>query len=176
MGRTGSGKSTIVKEVCAITGKTALKSYTTRQKRNEEDNDHTFISPYDFDKFKDDIVAYVDRIGYCSFATRQQVMDCDFYIINPNAYFDLIKVMTDDDVKFIPVFISSATLDAQIQKRGDDIDSWLANYEKEEAEFELLLTKCKSLHIIYNKYNDLEYAVNCLIKLINLKEKVDVSY
>ena len=94
MGRTASGKSTIVKEVCKRLGMKYLKSYTTRKMRigeTTENSDHTFIAENEVDFFRKDMIAYVDRVDYCSFATKQQILDADFYIINPNSFIDLME-------------------------------------------------------------------------------------
>ena len=46
VGRSGVGKSSIVKAVCDITGMSCVKSYTTRPRREDEKEhtDHIFIS------------------------------------------------------------------------------------------------------------------------------------
>lgn len=91
IGRTASGKSTITRLVAKKLKMNVLKSYTTRKPRKGEtakNSDHTFILPEDVDSYRDDMVAYTERVGYCSFATKQQIMDSDFYIINPSGYFE----------------------------------------------------------------------------------------
>ena len=66
IGRTASGKSTIVNAVAKAMKLKVLKSYTTRARRkNEVGNncDHTFISADDVSKYVDDMVAYTERAG-----------------------------------------------------------------------------------------------------------------
>ena len=75
LGRTSSGKSSIAKEAAKKLNMTVLKSYTTRSMRPGEtvdNSDHIFISPDDVEKYKPNMVAYTDRVGYCSFATKEQ--------------------------------------------------------------------------------------------------------
>lgn len=98
IGRTASGKSTIVSAVAKDMKLKVLKSYTTRARRKNEVGkhcDHTFISADDVNKYMDDMVAYTERSGYCSFATESQLMDSDLYIINPSGYSDLINTTRD---------------------------------------------------------------------------------
>lgn len=70
LGRTSSGKSSIAKEAAKKLNMTVLKSYTTRSMRPGEtvdNSDHIFISPNDVEKYKPNMVAYTDRVGYCTF-------------------------------------------------------------------------------------------------------------
>lgn len=39
------------------------------------------------EKYRNDMIAYTERVNYCSFATKQQILDNDFYIINPTGYY-----------------------------------------------------------------------------------------
>jgi guanylate kinase len=43
VGKTGSGKSSLIKKLCERTNLKDLCSYTTRAKRSELDNDHIFV-------------------------------------------------------------------------------------------------------------------------------------
>ena len=58
--------------------------------------------------YKDEMVAYTERVGYCSFATERQLMESDLYIINPSGYYDLALAVSrrELDVELIPVFIT----------------------------------------------------------------------
>ena len=92
LGRTSSGKSSITKEAAKKLNMTVLKSYTTRSMRPGEtvdNSDHIFISPNDVEKYKPNMVAYTDRVGYCSFATKEQILNSNFYIIDPVGYIHL---------------------------------------------------------------------------------------
>lgn len=79
IGRTASGKSTIANAFADKLGLTILKSYTTRARRKNEVGDkcdHTFIKPEEVEQYRDDMVAYTERAGYCSFAT----LSVQFYV------------------------------------------------------------------------------------------------
>lgn len=140
IGRTASGKSTIVNAVAKDLNLKILKSYTTRARRQNEigDNcDHTFISANDVDKYRDDMVAYTERVGYCSFATKEQLMSSDIYIINPSGFSDLIESTKDiPDLRLVDIWIDcdSDQLIARSKSRLNS-DNWKENYDKEEAEF-----------------------------------------
>ena len=147
-----------------------LKSYTTREPRkNETDeiSDHTFINPEDVEKYRDDIVAYTERVGYCSFATKQQLLDADFYVINPTGYYELKLKTKDMDINLVPIYITVPyrTLIERAKKRGD-FESWKENYIKESDEFSQFE---RSNLIDYRVLNDgsIDDSVNKLIRIIN---------
>lgn len=153
-----------------------LKSYTTRKPRKGETakkSDHTFISPEDVDSYRNDMVAYTERVGYCSFATKQQIMDSDFYIINPSGYFELKLKTKNMDVELIPIYITVPyrTLEKRARNRGE-FNTWRENYIKESEEF----TDFEKSNLIdYRILNDgdLEFSVNKLINIIRKDKQKD---
>ena len=170
LGRTSSGKSAIVRQAAKKLNMNVLKSYTTRARREnetEEDSDHIFINALDVDKFRPDMVAYTDRVGYCSFATKEQLLNSDFYVINPTGYYELKLKTKDMDIKFVPIYITVPyrTLVERAKKRGD-FETWKENYIKESEEFSQFE---KSNLIDYRILNDgdIEDSVNKLIRIIN---------
>ena len=140
LGRTGSGKSTITKLVAEKLNMNILRSYSTRQYlrqgETKENSDHTLISPDEVEKYRDDMIAYTDRVGYCNFATKQQLLDSDFYIINPSGYYELKMKTKGMDVDLITIMITVPfnTLRKRAKKRGD-FDQWQTNYIEESKEF-----------------------------------------
>lgn len=142
IGRTASGKSTLVRKASENMGLKILKSYTTRDMREDETSettDHIHIPSNAVINYKDDMVAYTERVGYCNFATKQQLMNSDLYIINPSGYYDLALAVSRMglDVELITVFI---TVPYKLNKKRaigrGDYDAWLENYEKESSEFD----------------------------------------
>lgn len=174
LGRTGSGKSTVTKEAANKLNMKVLKSYTTRQRReNETDEncDHTFISPDEVEKYRNDMIAYTERVGYCSFATKQQLLDNDFYIINPTGYYELKLKTKNMNVELVTIMVNVPYNDLRqrARKRGD-YDAWQANYIKESEEF---FNFEKSNLIDYFVLNDrsLEESVAKMVRIIN-KDKL----
>ena len=170
LGRTGSGKSTVTKEAANKLNMKVLKSYTTRQRReNETDEncDHTFISPDEVEKYRNDMIAYTDRVGYCSFATKQQLLDNDFYIINPSGYYELKLKTKGMNINLVTIMVTVpfSNLRERAKKRGD-FNAWQANYMQESEEFS---TFEKSHLIDYFILNDrsLEESVAKMVRVIN---------
>lgn len=120
-GPSGSGKSAIIDYLCSNYGFVELKSYTTRPKRFEAENTHTFISNAEFDKLTD-ICAYTDygNNRYC--ATTEQVNNSDFYAIGPSGieYFKN-NYNGDNNVKVIYIYTSIVIRFLRMIKRGDSL-------------------------------------------------------
>lgn len=169
LGRTSSGKSEITKRVAEKLNMKVLKSYTTRKMRgNETENnaDHIFIYPDDVEQYKNDMVAYTERVGYCSFATRQQVMESDFYIINPSGYYELKEKLEGNDVRIVSIYVTApySTISGRAKKRGD-FDTWKSNYDAETPEFEVFKNSNDIDFYVLND-TEIEYAVDKMIHVI----------
>lgn len=82
------------------------------------------------------MIAYTDRVGYCNFATKQQLLDNDFYIINPTGYYELKLKTKDMDIELVTIMVNVPYNDLrQRAKKRGDYDAWQANYIKESEEF-----------------------------------------
>lgn len=171
LGRTGSGKSTVTKQAAKQLNMNVLRSYSTRQYLREGEtkynSDHTLISPNEVEKYREDMIAYTDRVGYCNFATRQQLLDNDFYIINPTGYYELKLKTKGMDINLVTIMVTVpfSDLRERAKKRGD-FNAWQANYMQESEEFS---TFEKSHLIDYFVLNDrsLEESVAKMVRIIN---------
>lgn len=171
IGRSAVGKSEITNRTAKALNMNVLKSYCTRPRRaNEigEDVDHTFISPEDVSKYKDDIVAYFKREDAELFATKTQVQECDFYIINPHGVNEL-KKYNIPNIRYIEVYIRVPKIvqTHRAIQRGDSIDSFLSRYDEENEQF---LEYEKEAKFDYHILNDgtIDEAVQ---KLCNIVQK-----
>ena len=54
VGRTGSGKSSLINKLCERRGYKQLISQTTRPRRSDADNDHLFVTEDDYWRAKED--------------------------------------------------------------------------------------------------------------------------
>lgn len=177
LGRTGVGKSVITNKTAQKLQMKILKSYTTRCMRKGETvekSDHTFIKPEEVDQYRDDMVAYTDRVGYCSFATHQQLLNSDFYVINPTGLYELILKTKDMNIELLPVYISvpyRRTLE-NAKKRGD-LESWKVNYEKESEEFKSFEHSDLIRYRILNN-GSVDQAVDKLTRIVEKERSKDV--
>ena len=146
VGKSGSGKTTIVKKLESVYGLNAVKSYTTRAQRNENDTDHTFISNEEFDVLKD-IIAYTEYNGckYC--ATKQQIDDADLYIVDPVGVQTLLNKYKDQGRQIV-VFYLETNIKTRIDRmhnRGDCDTAVLSRIYNDEE---------------YDWYSKLNHSVN----------------
>ena len=87
VGESGSGKDTIVNYMCNRYGYTKVISNTTRPMRTNDENDkfnHIFsnVEQYLKDKENNEVVAETFFNGNVYWATKTQVNNSDFYIID----------------------------------------------------------------------------------------------
>ena len=78
VGKSGSGKDTVINKVCELFNYTKVISYTTRPMRTPDENTHIFVTDKDFNMAKD-IVAYTRFNNYRYWATQEQCENNDFY-------------------------------------------------------------------------------------------------
>lgn len=137
IGKSGAGKDTIVKELCDRYGYKRLISYTTRPRRYEGEDTHTFITEAEYEAHRDagDIVAYTFYNGNHYFATMGQLYESDLYVIDPAGveflkkrakYINLIGIYLDID--------PTAQL-VRMLKRGDSFDEAVERIENDRQAF-----------------------------------------
>ena len=143
VGRTASGKDSLTRAVADKYGLKILNSYATRPKRPGETNEHIFITPEEVLQYKEDIVAYTKIGDYEYFSTKHQLLECDFYIIDPNGvkYLqDQIKDLTDVELHIIYIAADYVTRKHRaLSKRQDkeiDFEKRCAAEENQFVDFE----------------------------------------
>ena len=119
VGRSGSGKTTIVNKICDEHGYTAIESYTTRPPRTENERGHVFVAEDAFPQ-PEEWVGYTEYNGYRYCATQDQVEKADFYVIDPAGvgYF-MQKYHGDKTPVVIGIYASEARCRARMRERGD---------------------------------------------------------
>ncbi|MDD6827990.1 MAG: hypothetical protein PUE12_18130 [Oscillospiraceae bacterium] len=106
VGRSGSGKDSLVSKLCEECGYKQLKSYATRPRREGEGDTHTFISPDEVKQYQDQMVAYTRISDYEYFATKQQLLDSDFYVIDYRGIEYMHNLSLDiSDIRFVTIYI-----------------------------------------------------------------------
>lgn len=97
MGKSGAGKSTIINSLCNINDNMiAIKSYTTRGARNEEDKlTHVFVDDNFYESHKDQAIAvYHSNHGYHSWVDNNSFFDEHFinlYAIDSKEFVNFSK-------------------------------------------------------------------------------------
>lgn len=86
IGESGSGKSTLARKIEAEFGNTLIRSYTDRPPRDEND-DHTFLSPQEFDWLDPNEYLAYTKFGdyrYCCLTT--DIKDYNVYVIDEDGF------------------------------------------------------------------------------------------
>jgi guanylate kinase len=157
VGRTNSGKSSLIKRLCERTGLNALCSYTTRVKRSETDNDHIFVDVEEYLRAKENGEVAIDAeiAGNYYYSTIEQLYEADLYTINPVAI-DRLLAMNLPNIKFVTVYIScpDKIREERAMKRGDDKHKYRARDFAERSEFRKFVSEEKWDYAI----NNLDFA------------------
>lgn len=153
VGKTGSGKSSLIKKLCERTGLKELCSYTTRLKRSESDNDHIFVSAEQYFQAKENGEIAIDGeiAGNYYYSTIEQLYNADLYTINPEAL-DRLLTMELPNIRFVTVYIScpDKIREERAMKRGDDKHKFRVRDFSERSEFRKFVTDEKWNYAISN--------------------------
>lgn len=162
VGKTNSGKSSLIKKLCERTGLNALCSYTTRAKRSEDDNDHLFVSVEEYLRAKENGEVAVDAeiAGNYYYSTIKQLYEADLYTINPEAL-DRLLEMDLPDIRFVIVYIScpDEVREARAMQRGDDKRQYRVRDFAERQEFRRFVAEEKWDYAIKNLDFSKSYSV-----------------
>ena len=140
IGRTATGKDRLANELKGR-GMTLLKSYTTRPKRSADEDTHTFITNEEYDAIdKSTVVAHTEINGNKYFATKDDVLNCDVYIIDVNGLRQISERMPDTPVIVVHMTANEEERKKRFIKRsGLDENKTLKEYkertESENAQF-----------------------------------------
>lgn len=153
VGKTGSGKSSLIKKLCERAGLKQLLSYTTRPRRNEQDNDHTFVTMEDYTRAKEngEIAVDTEIAGNYYYSTIEQLYEADLYTINPKAL-DVLLALDLPNIRFVTVYIScpDKMREERAIKRGDDKLKYRKRDLAERQEFRRFVSEEKWNYAINN--------------------------
>lgn len=162
VGKTNSGKSSLIKKLCERTNLTALQSYTTRPKRSEEDTDHTFVDTVEYFRAKEngEIAVDAEIAGNYYYSTIEQLYNADLYTINPSALNELL-LLDLPNIRFVTVYIScpDKTREERATKRGDDKHKYRVRDFAERQEFRKFVSDEKWDYAINNLNFAKSYSV-----------------
>lgn len=149
IGRSGSGKDTLVRYATGVLGKShkivSVPSYTDRHIRPTETQgvEHTFLTGEEFDDLlKHETIFAYTKIGetgyrYCATVEMLERLDGDtiFYVIDPKGY-DYCSVFKDKFNMFVVyVQTDNAIREKRANMRNGDNHTWLQRSKDEDAQF-----------------------------------------
>lgn len=153
VGRTACGKDSLVNKLCERTNLTAITSYTTRPRRENEGDTHIFTTEDVYEQMQAEgvVAAYTNIAGYHYWTTINQLYENDIYIIDYKGIQTLRKLNLQD-IRFVTVFINtpdSIREERALNKRKDDKFVFRKRSLDEASQFRELL-----------KNADFDYAVS----------------
>ena len=188
VGQTASGKDSLVNAMCQIEkppiqdmfgdiwfqGKyKQLISYTTRPRRKNEGDTHIFIQPNEVEQYKDQIIAYTKIGDYEYFATKDQLKECDFYIIDYMGIQTLRLHNLDDEFRFVTIYINTPDKirkQRALQNRKDNTKVFNERNLKEEFQFDMMKKRADFDYSISNIDFDKAFKILKYIVQIELNK------
>ena len=143
VGKTASGKDSLVNKLCERTGLKAITSYTTRPRRENEGETHIFTTEDMYEQMKAEgvVAAYTNITGYHYWTTINQLYENDVYIIDYKGI-QTLRELNLPDIRFITVFINTPDAireERALNKRKDDKFVFRKRSLDEAAQFREML-------------------------------------
>ena len=170
VGRSGSGKDTLVRHAQEYFKAASIPSYTDRPMRPTETQgvEHTFVSKEEFDELmkRDDIFAYtqIGETGYRYCTTVEMLNNLKsntlFYIIDPKGYWYCKKFKPQFNMFVVYISADERTRMERANSRNGDEEAWKKRNEDENAQFESFEQHLDWDKIVYNN-GDLKGSVKC---------------
>ena len=179
VGRSGSGKTTLEKMLVEI-GFKSVKSYTTRPKRTEDEDNHTFVSKEEFDALENKI-AYTNFNGYEYCATKEQLDNATVYVIDPAGVEYLKQSGYDRELFIVYLETWGSTCMTRMLDRGDDYDKAKQRIANDEREFALFGDKAdvkinanKDSVSVHDKFLDIYGMMRLCRRIDELESEVEM--
>lgn len=145
IGRSGSGKDTLVRHAQEVFGAKSIPSYTDRPMRPTETEgvEHTFLTKEQFTELMDRerVFAYT-KIGetgyrYCTTVEMLGKIEADtvFYVIDPAGYYFCARYKDQFNTKVIYVHADDDKRRERANLRNGDTTSWEKRDQDEDGEF-----------------------------------------
>lgn len=153
LGRTASGKDTLVNKLCERTGLKAITSYTTRPRRENEGDTHIFVDKKTYEQMQaeENIAAYTEIAGNSYWSTVDQLYENDVYIIDYDGV-KTLKALNLPNLRLVSVFINtpdSIREERALSLRKDDKKKFRVRDYAEASQFREML-----------KNSDFDYAIS----------------
>lgn len=163
MGRSASGKDTLVNKLCERTGLKQIISYATRERRVNEGDTHIFINDEQYQYMEDEnqIAAFTQIGQYKYFCTVKQLYENDIYVIDP-AGVKHLRELNLPNLRLVTVYINvpdSVREYRALNLRGDDKIKWRVRNRNESEQFRQMLRDADFDYAVQNLNFPRAYSV-----------------
>lgn len=153
LGRTASGKDSLVNKLCERTGLSAIISYTTRPRRENEGDTHIFTTKETYEQMQAEgnVAAYTEIAGNLYWTTIDQLYTNDVYIIDYDGI-KTLKALNLPNLRLVSVFINTPDKireERALNMRKDDKKKFRVRDFAEAGQFREML-----------KNADFDYAIS----------------
>lgn len=139
VGKSGSGKDTIVNELCKQYRYKRLVSYTTRPPRSDPNDkkSHIFVTVNDYKRMRKDgdVIAETYYNGNYYWATKQQADDSDLYIIDPTGVWTMYKRYFGKHIVVIYIDAPKKLRKQRMKQRDDKRKNIRERIKNDEIDF-----------------------------------------
>lgn len=154
MGRTACGKDSLVNKLCERTNLTAITSYTTRPRRENEGDTHIFTTKDVYEQMKEggNVAAYTEIADNMYWTTVEQLYENDVYIIDPIGV-NTLYALNLPNLRIVTVFINTPDKireDRALNSRGDDKQKFRLRDFAERGQFREMLKDANFDYAISN--------------------------
>lgn len=160
VGRSGTGKSTLEKLLCDNYNAKIIRSYTTRPKRNDSEDNHIFISPSEVEKYPNKIATTTINNNFY-FATKEQLDESQIYVIDPNGLYKLTTNFPNLSFNLIYLKLDKNKHHAYLKKRRSESN------ETKELQEQRLASENKQFDSFENRLANNQLPQN--INILNIK-------
>ena len=175
MGKTSSGKDTVVNELISKYGFRKCVTYTTRPMRDREKQDITyhFITEDDFkqkirENFFAEYKSYDTELGIWYYGVAledvENADDKTVIILTPDGYRDVIKKVKNKP-KSIYIYANNSTIKERLINRGDDPKEAQRRLEHDNIDFKDVETEVDKI-VYNNKGSNINDTVNKILKYL----------
>lgn len=167
VGRTASGKDSLVGKLCERTNLKAVTSYTTRPRRENEGDTHIFTTEDVYEQMQSEgkVAAYTQISGYHYWTTINQLYENDLYIIDYKGI-ETLRELNLPNIRFVTVFINvpdKVREERALKKRKDDKFVFRKRSLDEAAQFREMLKNADFDYSVSNIELPKAYAILRLI-------------
>ena len=154
MGRTASGKDSLVNKLCERTNFSQIISYTTRERRLNEGDTHIFVTRDDYEimRANGEVAAYTEIAGNLYWTTIDQLYANDVYIIDPIGV-AVLKQLNLPNLRLVTVYINTPDTvreERAFNKRKDNKDIFRKRNLSERNQFRDMLKEANFDYAISN--------------------------